>query len=371
MKSRDAARHRALELLAERAPGAAAALRAAPQALRDSAGAVLAASDFVLDNLVREPPLIWLLSQRADTRLAGAPCRRQRCSREARPNSWLHCGAGDGPNSPASPGAILQAGPASRRLSRICLRAADSRRCGWRMISRCSLLSARHGLPRNPAQLPQQMIIVAMGKLGGNELNFSSDIDLVLLYPENGETDGPRAISNEEFFTRLGQGLIRLLEQATEHGFVFRVDMRLRPFGQSGPLVTSAAALEDYLQIHGRDWERYAWVKARPVTNATGYAELFRSLISPFVFRRYLDFGVLESLREMKLLIERDIQRRELDDDIKLGDGGIREVEFIVQSFQLIRGGRDRRLQGSSLRRALVLLAEARLLPEAVARESR
>ena len=230
-------------------------------------------------------------------------------------------------------------------------------------------LSARYGQPRSAALVPQQLIIVAMGKLGGGELNFSSDIDLVLLYPEGGETDGARPISNEEFFTRLGQALIRLLEQQTADGFVFRVDLRLRPYGDSGPLVSNAAALEDYLQLQGRDWERYAWVKARPITNQAGYAELFRSAIQPFVYRRYLDFGVFESLREMKALIEREVQRRELADHIKLGDGGIREIEFIVQSFQLIRGGQDRRLQTTSLRQALLLLVGAKLLPvDAVAR---
>jgi glutamate-ammonia-ligase adenylyltransferase len=207
------------------------------------------------------------------------------------------------------------------------------------------------------------MIIVAMGKLGGRELNFSSDIDLVLLYPSAGDTDGERSISNEEFFTRQAQALIRLLETPTTDGFVFRVDLRLRPFGDSGPVVTSAAALEDYLQLHGRDWERYAWVKARPVTNETGYMELLRQCIQPFVYRRYLDFGVFESLREMKALIERDVQRRELADNIKLGDGGIREIEFIVQSFQLLRGGQDRRLQETSLRLAIARLEGSKLLP--------
>ncbi len=208
-----------------------------------------------------------------------------------------------------------------------------------------------------------------MGKLGGGELNFSSDIDLVLLYAENGQSDGARALGNDEYFTRLAQHVVRLLEQPTEEGFAFRVDLRLRPFGESGPVVSSAAALEDYLQLHGRDWERYAWVKARAITNQPAYAQLFRSSIRPFVYRRYLDFGVLESLAEMKASIEREVQRRELADNIKLGDGGIREIEFIVQSFQLIRGGQDRQLQGSSLRRALPLLAGAKLLPPAAVAE--
>jgi [glutamine synthetase] adenylyltransferase / [glutamine synthetase]-adenylyl-L-tyrosine phosphorylase len=229
-------------------------------------------------------------------------------------------------------------------------------------------LTARHGEPRSASGAVQPLVIVAMGKLGGRELNFSSDVDLVLLFPEHGETDGPRSIANEEFFTRLGQGLIRLLETATSDGFTLRVDMRLRPFGDSGPLVTSFASLEVYLPLHGRDWERYAYVKARPVTALEQYAEIRAAALGPFVYRRYLDYGVFESLREMKGLIEREVERRELADHIKLGPGGIREIEFIVQAFQLIRGGRERRLQTTSLLQALTTLGEMQLMPaEAVA----
>ena len=145
--------------------------------------------------------------------------------------------------------------------------------------------------------------------------------------------------------------------------------MRLRPFGDSGPLVSSFASFEDYLPRHGRDWERYAYVKARAVTARERYAELYASAVRPFVYRRYLDYGVFESLREMKALIEREVERRELADHVKLGPGGIREIEFIVQAFQLIRGGQDRRLQTPSLLQALALLESARCcLPQAVAR---
>ncbi|HEX4052436.1 MAG TPA: bifunctional [glutamate--ammonia ligase]-adenylyl-L-tyrosine phosphorylase/[glutamate--ammonia-ligase] adenylyltransferase, partial [Steroidobacteraceae bacterium] len=181
--------------------------------------------------------------------------------------------------------------------------------------------------------------------------------------------DGPRRLSNQEFFTRLAQAMIRLLAQLTEDGFVFRVDLRLRPFGDSGPTVSSFSALEDYLQIHGRDWERYAWVKARAITAIQSWGPLYQSTVQPFVYRRYLDFGIFESLREMKALIEREVQRRDLAENIKLGHGGIREIEFIVQSFQLIRGGQDRRLQSSSLRTALPLLLGAKLLPAAAVAE--
>jgi len=210
-----------------------------------------------------------------------------------------------------------------------------------------------------------------MGKLGGGELNFSSDVDLVLLFPEHGETNGARPIANEEFFTRLGQGLVRMLETPTQDGFVLRVDMRLRPFGDSGPLVASFASFEDYLPRHGRDWERYAYVKARAVTAPERYEEINASAVRPFVYRRYLDFGVFESLREMKALIAREVERRELADHVKLGPGGIREIEFIVQAFQLIRGGRDRRLQTTSLLKALATLGETRLLPPNVVAELR
>ncbi len=140
-------------------------------------------------------------------------------------------------------------------------------------------------------------------------------------------------------------------------GFVFRVDMRLRPFGASGPLVVSLASLEDYLQEHGRDWERYAWIKARPIVGAASYAPAYEEFVRPFVYRRYLDFGVFESLRDMKALIEREVSRRDLDQHLKLGTGGIREIEFIVQSMQLVRGGSDRRLQRAALLEALPLLA--------------
>jgi glutamate-ammonia-ligase adenylyltransferase len=232
-------------------------------------------------------------------------------------------------------------------------------------------LAARYGEPRSSSGVAQPLVVVAMGKLGGRELNFSSDVDLVLLFPEHGETDGARPIANEEFFTRLGQGLIRLLETATHDGFTLRVDMRLRPFGDSGPLVTSFPSLEDYLPLHGRDWERYAYVKARPVTAPERYAEIRASALGPFVYRRYLDYGVFESLREMKALIEREVERRELAGHVKLGPGGIREIEFIVQAFQLIRGGRERRLQTTSLLQALATLGDLQIMPGPAAAELR
>ena len=172
-------------------------------------------------------------------------------------------------------------------------------------------LAGTFGAPRTGAGAESQLVVVGMGKLGGRELNFSSDVDLVLLFEGAGETDGPRCIDNQDYFTRLGRELIRLLDARTEDGFVFRVDMRLRPFGDSGPLVVSLASLEDYLHQHGRDWERYAWIKARAVVGERAYATAYQEFVRPFVYRRYLDFGVFESLRDMKTLIAREVARRD------------------------------------------------------------
>ncbi len=230
-------------------------------------------------------------------------------------------------------------------------------------------LAPHYGTPRSAGGEAQELLVMGMGKLGGGELNFSSDVDLVFLFPEGGETDGPRAVSNEEYFTRLGQSLIRLLDARTAEGFVYRVDMRLRPLGEPGPLAMNFAAFEAYLQQHGRDWERYAWVKARAVTGAERYRALYADVVRPFVYRRYLDFGVYESLREMKAMIAREVERRELRDNVKLGPGGIREIEFIVQSQQLIRGGTEPALQTPSLLAALPRLAGAKLLAPATVAE--
>jgi len=232
-------------------------------------------------------------------------------------------------------------------------------------------LSARHGLPRDAAGAELPLVTLGMGKLGGGELNFSSDIDLVYLFPEHGETDGARSLGNQEFFIRLGQRIAQLLGSVTVDGFVYRVDLRLRPFGESGPVAVSFDAFEDYLQQHGRDWERYAYVKARPVLGADCFEDLYRNVLRPFVYRRYLDFRVFESLRDMKELIAREVERRELQDNVKLGPGGIREIEFIVQAFQLIRGGRDPRLQTRSLLEALSMLAGQKLLDQEAVDELR
>lgn len=235
----------------------------------------------------------------------------------------------------------------------------------WQYQSCCQ----EWGTPCNEQGEAQPMLIIGMGKLGGGELNFSSDIDLIFTYPENGETQGARrSIANAQFFTRLGQRIIKALDQHTFDGFCYRVDMRLRPFGESGPLVMSYAALEDYYQEQGRDWERYAMVKARVMGSEMypQYQEL-RQMLRPFVFRRYIDFSAVQSLRRMKSMISSEVRRRGLSNNIKLGAGGIREVEFIAQVFQLIRGGREPSLRQRGLLETLEATGELGLLkPEEV-----
>ncbi|HEY1181559.1 MAG TPA: bifunctional [glutamate--ammonia ligase]-adenylyl-L-tyrosine phosphorylase/[glutamate--ammonia-ligase] adenylyltransferase, partial [Rhodocyclaceae bacterium] len=245
------------------------------------------------------------------------------------------------------------------------------------------VLAARHGLPRNAAGEVQQLIVVGMGKLGGRELNVSSDIDLIFIYPEDGETSadlsddagnageiatggsgGIRPISNFEFFTRLGRQLINAIADVTEHGQVFRVDMRLRPNGDSGPLVCSFEMLENYFITQGREWERYAWIKARPLSGAC--LDELEAIRRPFVFRKYLDYGTINAMRELHAQIRREVERKDMADNVKLGPGGIREIEFIAQVFQLIRGGRDQSLQVKPTCQVLARLAERGLLPSDV-----
>lgn len=225
-------------------------------------------------------------------------------------------------------------------------------------------LSKIHGEPIGEDNgKPLTLCVLAMGKLGAHELNLSSDIDLIFAYPEAGETQGPAAISNQEFFIRLGQRIIRLLDTVTEEGFVFRVDMRLRPWGDGSVLASSFAGMEAYYERHGREWERYALIKARICVGDEADAKELMDSLRPFVYRRYIDFGVFEALRDMKAMIEREVRRKGVDNDIKLGRGGIREVEFIVQAFQLIHGGMDRRLQQRELLAILPLLKSEGLLP--------
>ncbi len=218
------------------------------------------------------------------------------------------------------------------------------------------LCQTKWGTPESAAGEHQSLLVYGMGKLGGKELNFSSDIDLIFTYPQSGQTRGSRrSIDNQQFFTRLAQKLISSLHQVTADGFVYRVDMRLRPFGDSGPLVLTFNAMEDYYQEQGRDWERYAMLKAR-VIGDSAYNQQLSRMLKPFVYRRYIDFSVIDSLRRMKMMIAQEVRRKKLHHNIKLGAGGIREIEFIVQVFQLIRGGRVKALQQRNLLTVLPVL---------------
>jgi len=356
-------------VLGELGEAARAALAAAPPVVSDSIAQVFASSDFLAHACARDAQLLPQLIESGDLeralsgvdygsraplldlKAAAGEAHAQKEMRRWRRRELARIAWRD------------LAGWASLTETLAELSAFADRAIVAALTAAEGTLRARYGEPRGTGGAVQPLVVVGMGKLGGGELNFSSDVDLVLLFPEHGETDGPLRISNEEFFTRLGQAMVRLLQSPTPEGFVLRVDLRLRPFGDSGPLVSSFAAFEDYLPRHGRDWERYAYVKARPITAASRYAEVEATAIRPFVYRRYLDYGVFESLREMKSLIEREVARRELADHIKLGPGGIREIEFVVQALQLTRGGRDRLLQTPSLLAALRRLGETRLLP--------
>ena len=219
-----------------------------------------------------------------------------------------------------------------------------------------------YGVPHGKVSAgSQDLVVVGMGKLGGEELNVSSDIDLVFLYREEGETDGARRVSNEEYFTRLSRRLINALSEYTSDGHVFRVDTRLRPYGDSGPLAMSHDRLEAYLHAQGREWERYAWIKARVVSELAD-PEL-DSIVTPFVFRRYLDYSAIASLRGLHAQVRAEVARRELLEDIKLGPGGIREIEFIAQVFQLVRGGQEPTLRTRPTLATLRRLALHRQLP--------
>jgi glutamate-ammonia-ligase adenylyltransferase len=347
--------------------------------VRQSAARVAAASAFVAEACARDPALLASLIDAGDLESAPADCLGFFA---ARAPAWA---AGEEPDEVGLMAALR------RWRTREMVRIAWRDLAGFAAIEQTLLeqsafaqsaiqqahrharriLVQRHGVPRSASGTAQVLIVVGMGKLGGGELNFSSDIDLVFLFPEAGDTDGARSLANEDFFTRLGQLLIRLLETRTAEGYLFRVDMRLRPFGDSGALVASFSAFEDYLQGQGRDWERYAWVKARPMTGEGEYARIYDSAVRPFVYRRYLDYGVFESLRDMKAMIEREVERRDVAGNVKLGPGGIREIEFLAQSLQLLRGGREPWLRTPSLLKVLPLLDRSRLLPPGVATELR
>lgn len=248
----------------------------------------------------------------------------------------------------------------STRLAEACLQTA--------LEALESEFAQRHGIVRSADGEAQTLVVFGLGKLGGGELNFSSDIDLVYAYEHCGESDGVRPLAAEDYFARLGQALAKLLDEVTVDGFCYRVDLRLRPFGNAGRIALSFAAMEQYFQREGRDWERYAWQKARPVAGDIAAGERFLATLRPFVYRRYLDYGALDGLRAMKAAIAAEVARKELASDIKRGPGGIREIEFLAQSLQLIRGGREPELRERRLLPALDALCRARqVTPEACA----
>ncbi|WP_043808505.1 bifunctional [glutamate--ammonia ligase]-adenylyl-L-tyrosine phosphorylase/[glutamate--ammonia-ligase] adenylyltransferase, partial [Aeromonas taiwanensis] len=336
-----------------------------PEATRQTLMTLLALSDFVADSLIKQPELLGPLLASGDL---------------DRPERW----PAYEPDLAALLAGVADEEALKRHLrqfrrSRMLViawrellgeseveesfihltRLADALICGardWLYARQCNEL----GTPVDGDGNPQPLLILGMGKLGGGELNFSSDIDLIFTFPENGYTvGGRRELANQQFFIKLGQRLINALHQSTVDGQVFRVDMRLRPFGDAGPLAISFAAMEDYYQHHGRNWERYAMVKARVLGPQCEHAQALTELLRPFVFRRYIDFGVIDGLRQMKAMIAAEVRRKGLEGNIKLGAGGIREVEFIAQALQLIRGGREPALRVRHLPEALAAITQS------------
>ena len=320
--------------------------------LRQSLGDLAVASDFAIETLRRQPELLARLAANAAEPLpppelpADAPAtwperlRRHRAAESTR-LAWRDAVEG------APVEEILDG---STRLAEQCLQIALAALEGE--------FAARHGVVRAGDGSAQRLVVFGLGKLGGGELNFSSDIDLVYCYPQGGESDGARPLAAEEYFARLGQRLARLLDEPTADGFCHRVDLRLRPFGNAGRVALSFAGMDTYFQREGRDWERYAWMKARAVAGDIDAGETWLQTLRPFVYRRYLDYTALDGLRELKAAIAAEVARRELADDIKRGPGGIREIEFLAQSLQLIRGGREAALRERRLLPALQALVQ-------------
>ena len=364
-------------LLNERLSRLEAACREASVPFHDDAGVdehlqrVLLASDFAYTCLLRDPSLLGpdFLQLMSDPRHADARAgvlgdlrdeaglrrelRRFR-QREALRLIWRDVNGDDGIETTLAGASVL-----ADSCIEAALRGAEYQ------------VAARHGVVRDASGNPQRMVVLALGKLGGGELNFSSDIDVVFAFAEHGDSDGARSLDAGAYYIRVGQLLVSLLADRDPDGYVYRVDLRLRPFGTSGRLVLSFAAMEQYFQREGRDWERYAWIKARPVAGDRNAGRRLLETLRPFVFRRYLDYTAFAGLREMKALIDAEVARKDLADHLKLGPGGIREIEFIVQLVQLIRGGREPALRARGLLPALAACEQLGFIPTSSARSLR
>ncbi len=355
--------------VAERFSQLEAACRAAQVPFHDDAGVddrlqrVLLASDFAWRHFLRDPLLLGpdalqLMSdpRHADARAGVFEEARDAATlrkllrafrlREALRLIWRDVNGDDGVATTLAGASVL-----AETCIEQALRGAERQ------------VAERHGVVRDRQGRAQRLVVLGLGKLGGGELNFSSDIDLILAFDEEGSSDGPRSLDASAYFTRVGQALVSLLADHDVDGYVYRVDLRLRPFGSAGRLALSFAAMEQYYQREGRDWERYAWIKARVVAGDRIAGARLLDTLRPFVYRRYLDYGAFAGLREMKGLIDAEVARKDLAGNLKLGPGGIREIEFIVQLAQLIRGGREPSLRARGLLEALAACEQRGFIP--------
>ena len=316
-------------------------------------GQLAVASDFAIDTLCRQPQLLaTLLADAASPLPAPALTAENRGEWQALLRRYRHA-----ESTRLVWRDVLEGAPVDEIL-----RGSTALADGCLQLALDALeteFAQRHGVVRSADGRPQRLVVFGLGKLGGSELNFSSDVDLVYAYEHEGESDGARALAAQDYFARLGQQLAKLLDEVTSDGFCHRVDLRLRPFGNAGRVALSFNAMEHYFQSEGRDWERYAWQKARPVAGDIAAGERLLAALQPFVYRRYLDYGALDGLRTMKAMIAAEVTRKDMADDIKRGPGGIREIEFLAQALQLIRGGRETVLRERRLLPALQALVEA------------
>ncbi|MEA9865180.1 bifunctional [glutamate--ammonia ligase]-adenylyl-L-tyrosine phosphorylase/[glutamate--ammonia-ligase] adenylyltransferase [Xanthomonas campestris] len=323
-----------------------------PEGVEHPLARVALASDFVVDTLARQPALLAHLAQPdppplpvprldpAQPQEWAAQLRRYRAAASAR-LVWRDVLGLDDVDATLA---------GATTLAETCLQ------CALQALEQ--QFSTRHGQVIAEDGSVQRLVVFGLGKLGGGELNFSSDVDLVYAYPQAGQSDGARPLAAEEYFARLGQQLAKLLDETTADGFSHRVDLRLRPFGSAGRVALSFNGMDQYFQREGRDWERYAWLKARAVAGDIAAGEAWLETLRPFVYRRYLDFTALDGLRDMKAAITAEVARHARLDDIKRGPGGIREIEFLAQSLQLIRGGREASLRERRLLPALQALVD-------------